>query len=85
MNQLPPDIYNARPEGSISMPLRMEAKKKKKRVGVVLVAVGAPILGLGIFGFIRGGAMMLGVWGTVFGIGLLATGIAVLMKAAKQR
>ena len=82
MNSPAPEYYNVRAV-SLSMPLRMEAKKKRTRVGVSVLCVGVPVLGLGLYGFIRGGAMILGVWGTVFGVALIATGIAVLMKAAK--
>ncbi len=68
---------------SLSMPLRLEAKKKRTRLGVILLVIGLPLLALGIFGFLRGGAMMLGVWGSAFGAALLCTGAVVLKKASQ--
>jgi hypothetical protein len=63
----------------------MEAKKKKNRAGLAFLVIGLLLLGLGIFGFARGGAEMLGIWGTALGVGLSALGVIILVNAAKQR
>ena len=77
-----PPLSQASP---LSLPLRMEAKKKRSRLGYIALAVGIPLTGLGIFGFARGGAEMLGIWGVGFGLGATALGIAILVKGAKTR
>lgn len=69
--------------GPVSMPLRMEAKRKKTRLGIIAICVGVPALGAGVFGFARGGAEMLGVWGVGLGVIMIAVGIVMLKKANK--
>ena len=71
--------------GPLSLPFRTVQKTKKKRAGMALVIVGVPLLALGIFGFARGGAEMLGVWGVVVGLGLIAAGSAVFLRASRER
>ena len=61
----------------------MEAKRRKSRAGAAAVAVGLVFLALGIYGFARGGAELLGIWGVVFGVGGLALGGSLLAKASK--
>jgi hypothetical protein len=63
----------------------MEAKRKRSRLGTVAVVLGVVLLGLGIYGFARGGAELLGIWGVGFGVGALAVGIVLLKKAAAAR
>lgn len=67
---------------TFSMPLRMEAKRKRTRAGTAALAVGVPILCLGIFGFARGGAELLGVWGVGVGALLIGVGAFFLKKAS---
>jgi hypothetical protein len=71
--------------GPLSLPFRTVQKNKTKKAGTALVVAGVPILGLGIFGFVRGGAEMLGVWGVVLGLGLIGAGTAVLVRASRMR
>lgn len=63
----------------------MEAKKKKRRVGIVFTVIGVLLTGVGIFGFARGGALMLGIWGLGMGLVLFALGVGLMLKAAKAR
>lgn len=69
--------------GPVSLPLRLEAKRKKTRLGILGIALGVPLLGAGVFGFARGGAEMLGIWGVGLGVILIAIGIVMLKKASK--
>lgn len=71
--------------GPLSLPIRMEAKKKKRRVGIVFTVIGVVLTGVGIFGFATSGALILGIWGLGMGLILGAVGITMLMKAAKAR
>jgi len=69
----------------LSLEFRTVQKKKKVRAGVALVVVGLPLTALGVFGFARGGAEMLGVWGVGVGIAISVAGAVVLMRASKAR
>jgi len=77
-----PPVYSV---GPMSLPLRMEAKRKKTRAGAAFLVIGLLLLSLGIFGFARGGAEMLGIWGTALGVGLSALGVFILVGASKAR
>lgn len=61
----------------------MEAKRRKSRAGFAALAVGCVFLALGVYGFARGGAELLGIWGVAFGVGASALGITLLKKASK--
>jgi hypothetical protein len=69
----------------LSLEFRTVQKAKKKKAGIALVVIGVPLVGLGIFGFARGGAEMLGVWGLGVGIALIAAGVVVIRAAARAR
>lgn len=73
------------PGGPLSLPLRMEAKRKRSRLGAVAITLGVVLLALGIYGFARGGAELLGLWGVGFGLGATAVGIVLVRKAAAAR
>ncbi len=68
----------------LSLPLRMEAKRKRTRAGIAGLVIGVPITGLGIFGFMRGGAEILGLWGVIFGPLAIFVGVFYLIKASKS-
>lgn len=69
----------------LSLPIRMEAKKKKRRTGIVFTVLGVVLVGVGIYGFATSGALILGIWGTAMGIILGAVGVVMLKKAAAAR
>lgn len=79
-NQLPSQYQPA----TFSMPLRVETKRKRTRAGLAGLLIGLPLIGLGIFGFARGGAEMLGVWGIAVGVLATLTGVLFLKKAARN-
>jgi hypothetical protein len=63
----------------------MEAKKKRRKTGIIFTVIGVVLTGVGAFGFARGGAMMLGVWGLGMGLLMGAVGIGLIMKSSKMR
>lgn len=69
----------------LSLEFRTVQKNKKRRAGIAIVAIGVALTGVGVFGFARGGAEMLGVSGLGVGVALTVLGVVVLMRVAKQR
>lgn len=78
---LPPEYQ----VGPLSLPLRMEAKRKRNRVGVIALVIGLGLTAVGVGAFLRGGAEVLGIWGLGFGVGLSTLGAVLIVKAAKAR
>ena len=60
-------------------------KAKRKRAATAILVVGVLITASGVYGFARGGAEMLGVWGLGLGGFLTVIGVALLMRVAKSR
>lgn len=69
----------------LSLDLRMEKKRRRTKVGISCVVAGVAALGVGILGLTRGGAYILGVWGLVMGVALVATGAYMLKRATTER
>ncbi len=78
-------LHSEIPGSPLSLPIRMEAKRRKSRAGIAALVLGIIFLALGIYGFAIGGAELLGLWGLVFGIGASGAGITILVKASKTR
>jgi len=69
----------------LSLEFRTVQKKKRKRAATAILVAGVLITASGVYGFARGGAEMLGVWGLGLGGFLTVLGIMMLMRAAKAR
>jgi hypothetical protein len=69
----------------MSLLLRQEKKGRRTKVGIFVCMVGAALLGVGIFGSMRGGAEFLAMWAIAFGLAGLAIGVYTLRKAATSR
>lgn len=69
-------------ETSLSMPIRMEQKRKRTRAGSTAIAVGVLLLGGAGYNAIRSGSELIAVYLAIVGIGLLAMGITLHAKAS---
>jgi hypothetical protein len=77
------DPYPSHPEPSLSLPIRMEKKRKRTKAGVAAEIVGAALLSAGIYNFTRSGSELIAVYLTVMAVGLLVVGLSVLLRSAK--
>ena len=79
------DMYATRPEPTLSMPIRMEKKRKRTRFGI-LALVGAVGFVVGAaFNFQRSGSVLIAIYLSIFAAILLATGVTQLITASKMR
>lgn len=76
--------YATRPETSLSLPIRMEKKRKRTRVGTAALVVAAPFLAGAGYNFTIRGSELIAVWLTLMGLGALAVGITSLRRASKD-
>jgi hypothetical protein len=71
------------PEPSLSMPIRMEQKRKRMQSSVACIIVGLATLGGAGFNFTRSGYVLIASYMTVLGLGFLGVGISLHLKAKK--
>jgi hypothetical protein len=75
--------YPTRPEPSLSLPIRLEKKRKRTKAGVAAEIVGAALLSAGVYNFTRSGSELIAAYLTVMAVALLVVGLAVLLRAPK--
>lgn len=79
------EMYATRPELSLSMPIRMEKKRKQTRTGIVALVLGVGPLAGAAYNFQRGGAVLIAVCLSLFAAALLAVGVIKLNTASRMR
>ena len=78
------NIYD-RPEGPLSLPIRMDRKRRRVRAGIAGLVAGAALLSGAGYNFTIRGSELIAIYLTVLGTGVLAVGITVLMRASRSR
>jgi len=77
------DYYPTRPETSLSMPIRMEKKRKRTKTGILALSIGLVLLGAAGYCLKGTGSEVIAAYAGVFGIALSGVGISLLVKANK--
>ncbi|MBN1606850.1 MAG: hypothetical protein JW940_09455 [Polyangiaceae bacterium] len=78
------DPYPTRPEPSLSLPIRMEKKRKRTKAGIAAEVVGAALLSAGIYNFTKSGSELIATYLTVMAVALLVVGLTVLLRSPKM-
>ncbi len=77
------DYYAPRNEPSLSLPIRMEKKRKRTRFGTIALIAGVAMLGGTAYNLTRSGTEVIAIYLGILGIALLAIGITQFTKASK--
>ena len=77
------DYYPTRPETSLSMPIRMEKKRKRTKTGMLALTIGIALLGAAGYCLTGTGSEVIAAYSGAFGIALSGLGISLLVKAKK--
>jgi hypothetical protein len=77
--------YAARPEPSLSLPIRMEQKSKRTKAGTASIIAGVALSVGAAYNFSRSGSELVASYLTVLAVGFIAMGIALHIKASKMR
>jgi hypothetical protein len=77
------DYIATRPEPSLSLPIRMEQKRKRTRVGAVAMLVGVVLLGGAGYNFSRTGSELIATYLAVLALILLGVGISQVGRASR--
>jgi len=77
--------YATRPEPPLSLPIRMDRKRKRTRVGVGGTVIGVGFLSWAGYTFTISGSELIATYLTIVGAGALAMGITQLVRASKSR
>ena len=76
--------YATRTEPRLSLPIRMDRKRRRTRAGVAGVVAGVAFLSGAAYKFMGTGSEFIAIYLTVMGVGLLGVGITALRRAAKD-
>jgi hypothetical protein len=79
------DYIATRPEPSLSLPIRMEQKRKRTRAGSVAMLVGVALLGGAGYNLTRTGSELIAAYLSVLALILLGVGISQFAKASRAR
>jgi hypothetical protein len=77
--------YATRPEAPLSLPIRMDRKRKRTRTGIGGVIAGTLLLGGAGYNFTISGSELIAIYLTVLGVGALGLGIGLLVRASRSR
>lgn len=77
--------YATRPEGPLSLPIRMDRKRRRTKAGVAGVIAGLAFLSAAGYEFTISGSETIGIYLTLMGAGLFGVGITALVRALKSR
>jgi hypothetical protein len=77
--------YPTRPQGPLSLPIRMEQKKKRTRTGTATLIAGLALLGGAAYNFTQPGYELIAIYLTAIGLIPLALGITLLVRASRSR
>lgn len=74
--------YPIRPEPSLSLPIRMEKKRKRTKVGTMALVAGCGALAGAVYNFTGSGSELIATYLSVLALILLGVGTYQLKKAA---
>ena len=77
------ESYAASPEPSLSLPIRMEQKRKRTRVGTIAVIASVGLLGGAGYNFSRTGSELIATYLAVLALILIGVGISQFGKASR--
>jgi hypothetical protein len=69
----------------LSLPIRMEQKRRRARAGVAALVPGIVLIALSVYAFTRGGAEVLGIWAAGLGLGLSVLGVTLIQRSRNAR
>ena len=75
--------YPTLPEPPLSLPIRMAKKRQRTKTGTLVVVLGTALLAGGGYNFTVRGSELIAGWLTLMGVGALALGISLLVRASK--
>ena len=76
--------YATRPEPRLSLPIRMDRKRRQTRVGIAGLVAGIPLLGGAAYNFTISGSEAIAGYLAIMGAGALGVGITMLVRAARN-
>ena len=76
--------YNINSGPSLSLPIRMEKKRKKTQAGIGSLVVGVGAASAAVYSFMHPGSEVIGVYTSIIAVATLGLGISLLGKAAKS-
>jgi hypothetical protein len=79
------DHYATRPEAPLSLPIRMEKKRKRTKAGVAATTVGILLLGGSGYNLTQSGSEVIAIYMAVLAVPLILGGISLLARASKDR
>lgn len=71
------------PQPSLSLPIRMEKKRKRTQAGIASVTFGVLMLGGAAYNFTYKGSYLIAIYLTIFSLCLLGFGIIRLRSASE--
>ncbi len=77
------DMIATRPEPSLSLPIRMDKKRKRTRTGAMFTVIGVGLLGGAGYNFTQTGRELIAIYITVLALIVLAVGISQFGKASR--
>ncbi len=77
------EYHAARNEPSLSLPIRLDKKRKRTRTGGLAVVIGVGLLAGTVYNLTRSGTEVIAVYLAVLALPLLSIGITQLVKASK--
>jgi hypothetical protein len=77
--------YATRPQGPLSLPIRMEQKRKRTRTGIIALIAGVALLGGAAYNFADTGSELIAIYLTVMGVLPLVLGVTLLVRASRSR
>jgi len=77
------DYIATRPEPSLSLPIRMDKKRKRTRAGTIFTMVGLGLLGGAGYNFTHTGRELIAIYMAVLALIVLAVGISQFGKASR--
>lgn len=78
------ESYPVHPEPSLSLPIRMEKRRKRLRLGVIALAIGTALGAAGGYGFTIRGSELIAGWLTLMALGALGLGVSSVIRASKD-
>ena len=77
--------YATRPEGPLSLPIRMDRKRRRTKAGIAGVIAGVAFLSAAGYEFTITGSETIAIYLTLMGVGLFGVGMTTLIRAIKSR
>ncbi len=77
------EYYAPRNEPSLSLPIRLEKKRKRTRAGTIALCAGIAMLGGTAYNLSRSGTEVIALYLGILGAALLGIGITQFVRASK--